>query len=125
MMLTVLAAPAGQTCGDYAGAFAEAVGGYLNNPGSEGDCQFCQYRVGDSFYNNLNITYDTRWRDFGIFVSASTDNCGRFDNADHAVVLHCLQYHCPSRSRQVLEMVQAIRGSWPCAVLTSQHHNII
>jgi ABC-type multidrug transport system permease subunit len=64
-----LAAPAGQTCGDYAGAFADAVGGYINNPGSEGDCQFCQYRVGDSFYNNLNITYDTRWRDFGIFVS--------------------------------------------------------
>jgi ATP-binding cassette subfamily G (WHITE) protein 2 (SNQ2) len=89
MMLIVSAAPAGQTCGDYAGAFAEAVGGYLNNPGSEGDCQFCQYRVGDSFYNNLNITYDTRWRDFGIFVSILVVH-DFFLNADFAVVLHCL-----------------------------------
>jgi hypothetical protein len=68
----LLAAPDGQTCGDYAGAFAQAVGGYINNPGSTGDCQFCQYSVGDSFYRNLNITYDTRWRDFGIFVSTPT-----------------------------------------------------
>jgi ATP-binding cassette subfamily G (WHITE) protein 2 (SNQ2) len=62
------ASPAGQTCGEYAGAFAQAVGGYINNPDVAGDCQFCQYSVGDSFYRNLNITYDTRWRDFGIFV---------------------------------------------------------
>jgi ATP-binding cassette subfamily G (WHITE) protein 2 (SNQ2) len=67
-ILTHTASPAGQTCGEYAGAFAQAVGGYLNNPDVEGDCQFCQYSVGDSFYRNLNITYDTRWRDFGIFV---------------------------------------------------------
>jgi ABC-type multidrug transport system permease subunit len=69
-MLTVhTAAPSGQTCSSYAGAFASAVGGYINNPDSTGDCQFCQYSVGDSFYNNLEISFNTRWRDFGIFVS--------------------------------------------------------
>jgi len=63
-----VAAPAGQTCYQWAGEFANYVGGYLNNPNGTGECEFCQYRVGDSFYANLEISYSTRWRDFGIFV---------------------------------------------------------
>lgn len=64
------AAPSGQTCNEWAGRFATAVGGYLNNPDATGvDCEFCQYSVGDSFYRNLEIDYAVRWREFGIFVS--------------------------------------------------------
>ena len=62
-------APAGQTCGEWAGAYAQAVGGYLANESATGDCQFCQYSVGQSFYSTLGIDWGTRWRDFGIFVA--------------------------------------------------------
>jgi ATP-binding cassette subfamily G (WHITE) protein 2 (SNQ2) len=61
--------PSGQTCGQWAGAFATAVGGYINNENATDTCQFCQYSVGDSFYAGLNISYDDRWRNFGVFVS--------------------------------------------------------
>nr|ODN90094.1 ATP-binding cassette transporter [Cryptococcus depauperatus CBS 7841] len=64
----VFPAPSGQTCGQYAGAFAQAVGGYLNNPNSTGDCQFCQYKTGQAFFIPLEIEFSTRWRDFGIFI---------------------------------------------------------
>ncbi|EIW69828.1 hypothetical protein TREMEDRAFT_43505 [Tremella mesenterica DSM 1558] len=66
--------PSGQTCGQYAGAFASAVGGYIANPDTEGICEFCQYSVGDSFYANLNIKYDDRWRNFGIFLCYTVFN---------------------------------------------------
>lgn len=64
----VFPAPSGQTCQQWAGAFAEAVGGYINNPDSTGDCQFCQYRSGQAFFVPLEISFSTRWRDFGIFI---------------------------------------------------------
>ena len=51
------APPAGQTCQEYAGAFAEAVGGYLGNPDSTDECNFCQYRNGQAFYAPLEIDY--------------------------------------------------------------------
>lgn len=76
--LTFLAPPAGQSCAAYAGQFAQAVGGYLNNPDATDNCQFCQASVGDSFLVTLNIDYSTRWRDFGIFVSLlRSRNCPR------------------------------------------------
>jgi hypothetical protein len=63
------AAPSGQSCGDYAGAFAEAVGGYLGNPNAIGEqCQFCQYSVGQSFYAPLSIDFALRGRDIGIYI---------------------------------------------------------
>jgi len=56
---SVFPAPSGQTCGEYAGAFAEAVGGYLGNPDATGDCNFCQYSNGQAFYAPLDISYST------------------------------------------------------------------
>lgn len=64
--------PSGQTCQQWAGEFVDTFGGYLNNPNSTSDCQYCQYKVGDEFYTPLNISYDKRWRDawivFAYFV---------------------------------------------------------
>jgi ATP-binding cassette subfamily G (WHITE) protein 2 (SNQ2) len=71
MSLTSSAAPSGQTCYQWAGEFTDYMGGYLNNPNATEDCEFCQYRVGDSFYNGLEMSYNTRWRDFGIYVSVT------------------------------------------------------
>jgi ATP-binding cassette subfamily G (WHITE) protein 2 (SNQ2) len=78
----ITAAPDGQTCGAYAGAFAQAVGGYIGNPDSMGDCNFCQYSVGQSFYAPLGISYSTRGRDLGIFVSLALSWHGQGQSAD-------------------------------------------
>jgi ABC-type multidrug transport system permease subunit len=62
-------APAGQTCGDYMSDFFAAGGaGYLAN-NQTSDCSYCAYSVGDQFYEPLGISFDTRWRDFGIFTA--------------------------------------------------------
>lgn len=61
--------PAGQTCQQWASSFVQAVGGYIDNPDATADCRYCQYRVGDDFLRGLNISFDDRWRDLGIFVA--------------------------------------------------------
>lgn len=61
--------PSGQTCQDWAGDFVDAVGGYLNNPNATAACQYCQYKVGDEFFEPLNISYGYRWRDAFIILA--------------------------------------------------------
>ncbi|RYP13336.1 hypothetical protein DL765_006926 [Monosporascus sp. GIB2] len=61
-------APFGQTCGDYAGAFARSAGGYLLNPDATADCQYCPFSSGNQYLQTLNIRADEKWRDFGIFL---------------------------------------------------------
>jgi ABC-type multidrug transport system ATPase subunit len=60
--------PNGQTCQQYAGAYAEAIGGYLLNPGATADCQLCQLSTGNQYLAQLNIDASNKWRDFGIFL---------------------------------------------------------
>jgi len=55
--------PAGQTCGTWAGEFVQGFGGYLDNANATINCRYCQYSVGDQFYQPLNMTYGHRWRD--------------------------------------------------------------
>jgi ATP-binding cassette, subfamily G (WHITE), member 2, SNQ2 len=59
--------PAGQTCGQYAGAFANAAGGNLTNPSATDVCNYCGLRSGDQYLASLSISPDDKWRDFGIF----------------------------------------------------------
>ncbi|OSX66986.1 hypothetical protein POSPLADRAFT_1072131 [Postia placenta MAD-698-R-SB12] len=61
--------PSGQTCQQWAGEFVAGFGGYLNNPNATEACQYCQYAVGDQFFEPLNIRYDNRWRDAFILFS--------------------------------------------------------
>lgn len=60
-------APNGESCGAYAGAFASAAGGYLQDPNAT-DCNFCPASVGDTFYSALDLNFSNRGRDIGIFV---------------------------------------------------------
>lgn len=60
--------PPGQTCGAYAGAWAEQVQGQLINPDAMSNCGFCQYQIGDQFAETLNAHYSFRWQSFGIFL---------------------------------------------------------
>ncbi|KAK4686950.1 ATP-binding cassette, subfamily G (WHITE), member 2, PDR, partial [Tremellales sp. Uapishka_1] len=81
---SVFSSPAGQTCSEWAGDFATAVGGYINNPDATAGCQFCQYREGQAFFAGLAIEFSNRWRDWGIFVAFVVFNiivlliCSRF-----------------------------------------------
>ncbi|KAI0469561.1 ABC-2 type transporter-domain-containing protein [Xylaria cf. heliscus] len=66
--------PSGQTCQDYAGAYASAAGGYLLNPDARADCQYCPYTSGNEYLATLNIDANEKWRDFGIFLAFCISN---------------------------------------------------
>ncbi|KAL1877291.1 ATP-binding cassette transporter snq2 [Paecilomyces lecythidis] len=58
--------PPGQTCQQYAGAFAQQAGGYVEQ-GADGLCNYCQYSTGDRFATSFNVYYSHKWRNYGIF----------------------------------------------------------
>lgn len=62
--------PVGQTCATWMKEFIQLAGGYLEESTSNATsaCKYCTYSVGDEFYNQLNISFDTRWRDLGILI---------------------------------------------------------
>lgn len=43
------------------------MGGYLNNPATTGECEYCQYSTGDQYTATLNVYWGHRWRNYGIF----------------------------------------------------------
>lgn len=67
-------APHGQTCAEYASAFANSTGGYLLNPSARADCQYCPYSNGNQYLETLNIHAGEKWRDFGIFLAFCISN---------------------------------------------------
>lgn len=54
--------PQGQTCLDYAGAFAESAGGYLLNPNATEGCQYCVYQNANQYLETINFSADDKWR---------------------------------------------------------------
>ena len=65
----VFPAPAGQTCGKYMERFFDSGGiGYLLD-NSTSACQYCAYKDGNQFYEALGLSFDNRWRDWGIFTA--------------------------------------------------------
>ncbi|KAF4338536.1 ATPase [Fusarium beomiforme] len=67
-------APPGQTCQEYAGAFADSTGGYLLNPDATSACEFCPISSGNDYLASLNIDASDKWRDFGIFLAFCVSN---------------------------------------------------
>ncbi|BFZ62298.1 Multidrug resistance protein [Saitoella coloradoensis] len=59
---------AGQTCNQYAGAYLAVAPGYLYNPDATADCQYCTFKTGDGFLATRDMSWDNRWRDFGILI---------------------------------------------------------
>lgn len=66
--------PNGQTCGEYAGAFAAAQGAYLVDPNATGTCNYCPYASGDTFMAGVGVNYATSGRDAGIYVAYVLSN---------------------------------------------------
>ncbi len=42
--------------------------GYIVN-NETSNCQYCAFKVGDQFYQPLDIDFANRWRDLGIFLA--------------------------------------------------------
>ncbi|KAJ4292779.1 Multidrug resistance protein [Kalmusia sp. IMI 367209] len=58
--------PPNKTCGDYMQDYMATAGGYLQNPQASDTCGFCQLSSTDQFLQQINATWDNRWRDFGL-----------------------------------------------------------
>ncbi|KAF9165539.1 hypothetical protein DFQ26_009790 [Actinomortierella ambigua] len=63
---SVFPAPAGQTCGEYTADFLSRNTGYINNPNATTNCEYCQYSVGDDYFEPMGMSYSNIWRNFGI-----------------------------------------------------------
>jgi ABC-type multidrug transport system permease subunit len=64
--LAIVQPPAGDTCGSYLQSYAEMAGGSIYNPNDTSDCRYCSASNADQFLSSVAISYDTRWRDYGI-----------------------------------------------------------
>ncbi|KAK7055288.1 ABC-2 type transporter-domain-containing protein [Favolaschia claudopus] len=56
----------GQNCGEYFASYQSFAGGSLLNPNATGDCQFCAISDTNVFLAGSGISYDDRWRNFGL-----------------------------------------------------------
>ncbi|KAM0323699.1 hypothetical protein ACHAQA_008636 [Verticillium albo-atrum] len=59
-------AQAAMSCSEFLGPFAQGAGGYLVDTGMEGVCGWCPMSTTDDFLATFEISYDDRWRNFGI-----------------------------------------------------------
>jgi ATP-binding cassette subfamily G (WHITE) protein 2 (PDR) len=59
-------APSNQTCADFMRNYISAAGGFLRDPLSTSECQYCQMDNTDQFLQRIHANWDTRWRDFGL-----------------------------------------------------------
>lgn len=62
--------PPGETCGSYAGSFAQSSGGYLVDEGAFSNCQYCPMSNSSAFLEQKHVFYGDGWPwgYFGIFT---------------------------------------------------------
>lgn len=65
--LAIFNPPSGQTCGEYMAPYFTEAPGSLNNPNATTGCEFCSMTKADEFLSTVWISWDERWRNFGIF----------------------------------------------------------
>ncbi|KAF8458765.1 ABC-2 type transporter-domain-containing protein [Kalaharituber pfeilii] len=58
--------PQGMTCTQYAGDWLKNTSGYMMET-AEGMCDYCVYKDGDEYMKTVNLDFNLRWRDLGIF----------------------------------------------------------
>ncbi|GJC84732.1 ZEB2-regulated ABC transporter 1 [Colletotrichum liriopes] len=56
----------GLSCTEYIGPFSQGAGGMLVDMGSEGLCGWCPLQTSDQFLERFEISFEDRWRNFGI-----------------------------------------------------------
>ena len=59
--------PTSQNCAQYLSEYiSSGAPGQLLNPDATSNCQYCPLSSSDQFLAGVNISYENRWRDFGI-----------------------------------------------------------
>ena len=58
--------PEGHTCQQYLSQYMASAGGYLQDPDSTSNCEFCQLGSTNTFLASVSSHYSDRWRNFGI-----------------------------------------------------------
>jgi len=62
--------PSGYSCAEYMKTYIEKAGtGYLYDPNATNQCEFCPMSTTNAFLKYVSLSYDTRWRDLGIFIA--------------------------------------------------------
>ena len=64
--LNIFQPPEGQTCEQYAGPFVKVAAGAIYNPEATSNCEYCTYATGDQYLATRDMSYSTRWRNYGI-----------------------------------------------------------
>ncbi|CAI5760584.1 unnamed protein product [Candida verbasci] len=59
--------PNGETCEEFANAFVQRAGGYLNNPNATSNCGYCSYSNADEYLLTIGAKFSLRWRNVGFF----------------------------------------------------------
>ena len=59
--------PANTTCGAFAGDWLAHASGYIVDLDASDECQYCIFENGDEYLKTINVQYENRWRDLGIF----------------------------------------------------------
>lgn len=63
---SIFSPPSGQTCQTYLADYLRTAPGVLQNPNDTTNCRYCSLRTADQLLAGSNVTFGTRWRDFGI-----------------------------------------------------------
>lgn len=58
--------PGGISCGEFLESFVAASGGTVLNPSATDSCSYCPFTTTDQYLAQYEISYDNRWRDFGL-----------------------------------------------------------
>lgn len=65
--ISIFNPPTGVTCGEYLNEYLTVAPGYLNNPEATESCSYCSLSTADQYLSSVHMTWDERWRNFGIF----------------------------------------------------------
>ncbi|OJJ38758.1 hypothetical protein ASPWEDRAFT_48910 [Aspergillus wentii DTO 134E9] len=60
--------PSASTCYEYAASFLKDATGYLVNPNSTANCEYCPYENGQAYYTQYDYSYSHRGRNVGAFI---------------------------------------------------------
>jgi ATP-binding cassette, subfamily G (WHITE), member 2, PDR len=64
--LSIFNPPSGETCGTYMQSYLTTGPGTLQNPIATSNCQYCSLSSANQFLAGIDVSWDNRWRDFGI-----------------------------------------------------------
>lgn len=64
--LAIMQPSSGANCGDYLAVYAKEAGGRIYNPTATANCEYCPLSNADQYLSTVAISYDTRWRNYGI-----------------------------------------------------------